>query len=145
MKYPSDDIRQMAWDSLLIKGWHNESRMGNLVDMYKIDGHTVDFLSLRRFPHQWDLLSPTKVFVARYIPALSEKLWNEDKDIMFWLMMRGDNCNRQEHPSDAKAVAADRRERVRTCANIVKKQKDTARVCEMFAKYRKSNQWSVVK
>lgn len=143
--YHSDEVEQMAWDSILLKGWSKEPIMGILLDMYCIDYPDVDLWLLRRFPRKWELNTPAKVFVARYIPKLSDKLWNGDKDIQFWLMMNGDTCNRQKDPADKWATRADTRERVQSRSNVRKKEKSRAAVHNLYSSYRRSNQWSVCK
>jgi hypothetical protein len=144
-KLHSDDLLQMKWDSLLLKGWYNETRMGNLMDMYRADHPESDLWLLRRFPRKWELNISARVFVARYIPKLSEKLWNEDKDIQFWLMMHGDSCNRQAGPKDLWAMRVDEKERRQAQSNVKKSAKENDKVESLYSSHRRSDQWNVVK
>ena len=145
--YHSDDWRQLAWDALLIKGWGKDVRMQSLVDMYKKDftEQQSPFSELRRFPYMWDTSLSARVFVARYIPKLSAKLWDSPKDVQFWLMMNGDKVNRQDNPADAESRRKD--------INLIQKsQRDDKKAIagkverkDLYAAHRPSGQWNICK
>jgi hypothetical protein len=145
--YYSDDWRQLAWDSLLIKGWGKDVRMQSLVDMYKKDftEQQSPFSELRRFPYMWDLGLSARVFVARYIPNLSAKLWDSPQDAQFWLMMHGDKVNRQDNAADAES----RRKDINLIKQSMREDKKAiagkAERKELYAAHRPSGQWNVCK
>lgn len=142
--YHSDDILQLAWDSILIKGWSADSKMGSLMDMYVIDHPSAELWLLRRFPRKWELTITARVFVARYIPKLSERLWDK-KEVLFWLMMIGDRVNRQKCESDKiinKSDIAEIRKSIRADA---KAKKTAIKIRELYLAHTPSGQWNVCK
>jgi hypothetical protein len=145
--YYSDDYRQLAWDALLIKGWGKDVRMQSLIDMYKKDftEQQSSFSELRRFPYMWDLGLSARVFVARYIPKLSTKLWDSPQDAQYWLMMNGDKVNRQDNAADAES----RRKDINLIKQSMREDKKAiagkAERKELYAAHRPSGQWNVCK
>jgi hypothetical protein len=86
----------MKWDNLLIKGWHRDAPMRNLVAMYLKD-EILEFdqwNEIRRFPKSWEYPMAARVFVARYIPKLSERLFDKPEGVNYWLMLNGDKIKR---------------------------------------------------
>jgi hypothetical protein len=145
--FNSDEMEQLAWDSLLIKGWSAESRMGSLLDMYRTDYPNVDLRKVRRFPCKWELTISARVFVARYIPKLSEKLWDNPKDALFWLMMNGDKITRLEthNGSDKRKLHQDINE-IRSSQILAGKINHYSKEQnDIWAVNRRSEQWAVCK
>ena len=145
--YPSDDLRQMKWDSILIKGWGKDVQMRSLVTMYMKDfgEQQSPFSDLRRFPHMWDTTLSARVFVARYIPKLSAKLWDSPQDAQFWLMMHGDKVNRQNNPADSVSLRQDIQEIKQSQRKDAADKKRTSERMELYASHRPSGQWNVCK
>lgn len=143
----SDDWRQLAWDALLIKGWDKDVRMQSLIDMYAQDftEQQSPFSQLRRFPYMWDTTLSARVFVARYIPKLSEKLWDSPKDAQFWLMMNGDKVNRQNNPADAESRRKDINLIHKSQRDDAKARDGKAKRSKLYAEHRPSGQWNVCK
>jgi hypothetical protein len=99
----------MKWDNLLIKGWHRDAPMRNLVAMYleREDPEFDQWDQIRRFPKAWEYPMTARVFVARYIPKLSARLFDNPKDATYWLMLHGDKVKRQSNPADGESRRRD--------------------------------------
>ena len=143
--YHSDDVRQLAWDSLLIKGWDKDSRMGSLMDMYVIDHPDEELWLLRRFPRKWELTLTARVFIARFIPKLSQKLWDNPKDVLFWLMMNGDSVKRQKTVFDNIRNKKDINEIKKSIRLDEKNKRFVVERDELYKKHRASSQWDICK
>jgi hypothetical protein len=115
--------------------------------MYKKDftEQQSPFSELRRFPYMWDLGLSARVFVARYIPRLSEKLWDSPKDAQFWLMMHGDKVNRQDNAADAESRRKDINLIKKSLRDDKKSKEGKAERKELYAAHRPSGQWNVCK
>ena len=93
----------------------------------------------------WDTTLSARVFVARYIPKLSAKLWDSPQDAQFWLMMHGDKVNRQDNEADAESRRKD--------INLIKKsmREDKKAIAgkaerkDLYSAHRPSGQWNVCK
>lgn len=145
--YHSDDVQQMKWDSILINGWSKDSRMGYLLDKFMAAVPDADLRLVRRFPRKWELSMVAKVFVARYIPKLSARLFDHPKDASYWLMLNGDRVKRlpTKNGADKAKLAADVAE-IRSSMRLDKRlhrlsNKDGAK----YDSHKLSYQWKVCK
>ena len=148
--YPSDDLRQMKWDSILIKGWGKDVQMRSLVTMYLKDfGEEKftdeQFAEIRRFPTPWEQTTSARVFVARYIPKLSARLFDHPKDASYWLMLNGDKVNRQKSPADSVSLRQDIQEINQSQRQDAADKKRTSERMELYASHRPSGQWNLCK
>lgn len=146
----SDDVRQMKWDSILIKGWHKDVQMRSLVTMYLKDLGEEEFTDeqfaeMRRFPKPWEQTTSARVFVARYIPKLSARLFDHPKDANFWLMMDGDKVNRQKSPADSVSRRQEVQEITQSQRHDAADKKRTSERTDLYSSHSRSGQWNVCK
>jgi hypothetical protein len=85
--------------------------------------------------------------VARYIPKLSEKLWDNPKDALFWLMINGDKITRlgTRNGSDKRKLSQDINE-IRSSKILARKINHYSKEQnDIWAVNRRSEQWAVCK
>lgn len=121
--------------------------MGYLLDKFMAAVPDADLRMVRRFPRKWELSMAAMVFVARYIPKLSERLFDYPKDANYWLMLNGDKIKRlaTKNGSDKAKFDADVAE-IRRGQSLEKRlhrisNKDVAK----YDSHKISFQWNVCK
>jgi hypothetical protein len=93
----------------------------------------------------WDTSLSARVFVARYIPKLSAKLWDSPQDAQYWLMINGDKINRQDNPADAESRRKDINLIQKSLRDDKKAIAGKAERKDLYAAHRPSGQWNVCK
>ena len=79
---------QKNWDAALINTWRRAGSVQDAIVLFKaIGGKRTDECDqpLKRFPlHGFPWSTGIRVFVASYLPKISDRLWNQtpDKDIL---------------------------------------------------------------
>jgi hypothetical protein len=142
MKLPPDSYEQMTWDNILVKGWFADAPMGNLMAMFW-DQHprTVDATQIRRFPVGRSSKITARRFVAAYIPALSNRLWDgaTKGDVLFSLLSSTVDARRDA--ADKRAYDAEEAARKESLAldSTTHLQKYNQRVKR--ESYGRNNQW----
>jgi hypothetical protein len=103
-KYETFSKEQVAWDKLLYDGWKQNVPMGNLFVMMKMDYPNIEVDRLRRIPDKihYKYAKTVCVFVAKFLPKLSEKLFDgiSKEDFLFYLFLNGDKIDTQFSASD---------------------------------------------
>lgn len=146
--YANDSMEQLTWDSILLKGWATDAPIRNLIWMLDLDfKQDIIYKEVRRFPQAIFKKMGTRVFVARYLPKLSEKLWDDVKqsDILFWLMMHGEKLSVEKKPTDAKKFREESYMRKQTSKKIVQAITKNVAISKLYASHRRTEQWSTCK
>ncbi len=145
-----DDMLQEIWDRYLISLFKSLSKisMGRSIAEFLDQEHiTLDrFYELKRIPkYGYQHRCVATRFVAAYLPALNEKLWDTDwsvDQVIAWLAKSDINTTRQL--SDARKYKSEYRQRQTVNRHLARNTLEIQGYFEHQDLYKKSN-WNQVK
>ena len=134
---------QEVWDACLIRTWRNAGTVLDAVQMYKsmtqIDIHEQDLLRKPKIGYPYK--TGIRVFVAAFLPKISERLWNQqpEKDIDLFRALKTSKYTTQE-----KALRMDKE--FTNLDKQIRRNTDQIKVENHFYKNRnRETDWNVTK
>lgn len=138
---------QEYWDASLIASWRRAQKLSDAVGRWeRLTGKTIEEVrdQLRRLPKRglpWSI--GVRVFVAEFLPKISERLWNQapEKDVLLLKKLQTSTYTSLAQPMPSKNAAELVREQ-----RAVKKNLGVVRAdVDRYSDRNQSTDWGVTK